>query len=331
MKPDQHWLAFALVSLVSCTTPDPSAEGGVGSIGGDHVLSGVPALELGIAVSGHVGGGQIDAYSITLRNGDVIELEMTGGADLRPDVTLYSSLTTKIPSTSYQVGEQSILKRYAITSTGTYYAVARAYQRQGEGDFTLAVRCTGGPCAGETPPVEPLDAWQAGECIRRARECALLRMDAVGGEAVTPATVWNACLERVEVDGLACTNACGGDGPESAPDLCGYVANELLPFYAGRTPACRAELASCMSDCAAAAGDGPAASEDLSDSTEAVCLYNGFNGDCDAGYARQLVACGGSVEAGSVRACHLHCEATFGAWADDLDTICTEECGTDGE
>jgi hypothetical protein len=152
-------------------------------------------------------------------------------------------------------------------------------------------------------------------------------MDAMGGAPVPPAVLLDSCLAQAEIDGRSCAGACGEEGPEGAPELCAYIAGDVLPFYAAQPRGCRSVLASCMSACADAGGDGPF--EDLSDSSEAVCLHHGFNGDCDAGYARQLAVCGGTVAGGSVRACHLLCEATFGAWRDDLDTICTEECGAE--
>lgn len=319
---------FVLLAFASCSSDVPSRETGAGALDDDHVLSGVPVLAFGVAAFGHVGGDQIDAYTIALHNGDKIELEMKGEDDLNPSATLFAGLSTKVSSASYQAGLQSIVKRYEITSSGTYYVIARAYQGEGEGDYNLWARCTGGPCAGEPAPVEPLSAWQAGECIRLARVCAIGRM--ATDPSIAAAALLDGCLGETRVDDLPCANACSADGPESAPELCDNVRS-LLPFYAGQSAECRTTFTSCMDDCAEAGSDAETDFEDVTGSSEAMCLYSGFNGDCDTGYARELLACGGTLDPESNEACHLHCEATFGVWTDDLDEICDEECWVEEE
>jgi hypothetical protein len=67
--------------------------------------------------------------------------------------------------------------------------------------------------------------------------------------------------------------------------------------------------------------------DDFWTTPEAICWAMGFNGTCD-GYARGHATCGGDeYTTDSPGECHAFCRATSGAWMDDLDTICTDECG----
>ena len=72
-------------------------------------------------------------------------------------------------------------------------------------------------------------------------------------------------------------------------------------------------------------GDDSGGSDELWETREGICWEHGFNGNCDS-YARGHAACGGTYAADSNEQCHALCESTTGAWTDDLDTLCVEEC-----
>ena len=169
--------------------------------------------------------------------------------------------------------------------------------------------------------MKPLDPEDAGVCIKVARECAFDKLPSFNGAvgAVRARSTFGECLEKTSLQsGASCKTAC--DSPEGRSICDGVI--DILPFYADQTAACHAEFESCMSDCYDADGDAGG----LENGPEEVCLFNGFNNTCD-GYARGHVVCGGSYADDSAEQCHALCESTFGAWNDDLDDICTMDCG----
>lgn len=60
--------------------------------------------------------------------------------------------------------------------------------------------------------------------------------------------------------------------------------------------------------------------------SEAICATGeaAFNGSCPD--VEQLEVCGGPLADDSCEACYIRCHQRTGAWVDDLDTICDEDC-----
>ena len=316
-------LLAALASAVvvpACTPEEPADSEDQDLKTKDGLLGMAPEMDLGKTASGAIGGGQIDAWALDLKGGDKVTVVMTvDSGDLAPDFSLFLSGTVKVKSKSFENGTKKLTKTYELESGGRHYIGVAAYKGKGSGDYSLVATCTGGPCKGE-PVVKKLDEEQAGECVRMARECSFARLPSFEG-AVGPATsrsVFEECLEQavLEEDGLSCSTACDLADRKAVCD--GIL--EMFPFYADHSKACVAELDSCIEACYDGGSPG------LVNGPEDVCLLNGFNSNCDA-YARGHKACGGDYADGTVEQCHAFCKATFGAWNDDLDTICVEECG----
>jgi hypothetical protein len=109
----------------------------------------------------------------------------------------------------------------------------------------------------------------------------------------------------------------------NAADLCTAIV-EVVRVFGSKSAACLSELGSCIDDCTPDREDH-SDSRSVDHTSEGICLANGLNGTCP-GYARELVACGGRLRPDSHEACMSRCSSTTGAWIDDLDTLCVEEC-----
>jgi hypothetical protein len=170
--------------------------------------------------------------------------------------------------------------------------------------------------------VETLTVEEQAECMTKARECSFAALPPWNGAvgAARARTIYQGCLDEVMTtsEGKSCKTACTG---EEAKPVCDSVI-EALPFYADASAACLAELDSCLETCHSIGGD---ILDELWESPEAICWENGFNGTCD-GYARGHKKCGGTYADDTHAECDALCKSTDGAWMDDLDTICTEQC-----
>ncbi len=285
------------------------------------VASLAPEIGFGETVSGLIDKKQLDLYGMDLREGDKITIEasVTDG-DAKPDVTLFLGGNSKVSSKSFDANAQKLSKQYVIDAEGTYVFAVRAFKGEKSGRYTLKITCTGGPCKGE-PFVKPLEADEAGACIAIARECAFDKLPSFKGVLgpVKARAAFEDCIAKGSLTGgTSCARACDGDVAQS---ICDSEIG-LLPFFADQSKACLDEFEDCMDSCYDAGGN----EQGLEDGPEQVCLSTGFNNTCDS-YARGHKLCGGGYESGSAEQCHALCESTFGAWNDDLDDICTMECG----
>jgi hypothetical protein len=311
-------VALHLFAL-ACTSDEPAVGNQVENATEKGLLGLAPPIAFGTKVTGAIKGKQLDAWGIDLKGGDKITVvEKVTSGNLKPDAQLFLSGYSKLSSAQHSVSGTTLTKSYVIETTGRYYFAVRAYQGQGEGDYSLEVTCTGGPCNGE-PVVDTLDDDQAGDCVARARACAFDGLGAYDGNVgpVRARQLFEGCLATltIESEGLSCKTAC--DEPERKGICDGLIG--LLPFYADQSAACIAELDECLEVCSEDAGGG------LVNGAEHICLLEGLNGTCDS-FARGHADCGGSYTDDSNEECHAFCESTFGAWNDDLDTICTEQC-----
>jgi hypothetical protein len=324
MGPRTRAILLGSAALAALAFACSSSETNEGSAEADYTREGglvgqAPKLTLGRAATGSIKNGQIDAWGLDLKGGDKITVvETIRRGTLTPDFGFFRSGIIYVPSASHEALPRKLTKHYVIPATGRYYLGIAPYQGRGNGDYSIKVTCTGGPCNGE-PMIVELDPWQKNLCTKKARECALTRARPANANANVTLTqakaAWKSCLEEATLPGgESCKPAC--DEGE-AKTTCETIT-KLVPFYAKKPTACTAALKDCMVSCEQA-GDNSEASEDQ-------CLINGFNNTCD-GYAKQLTACGGPNAPESKAACHSLCEANFGVWNDDLDTICTEECG----
>lgn len=316
-----------LGSLVACQSEDSSSQADDLTQGSGGILSQVPEIAFGDSASGFVSGKQIDIYRIALSNGDAVQLEMTRvNGNLDPAVLLYEGGSTELAPSSAEIGESSVTKSFTAGETGDHYIVVGAYDGQGKGNYDISVTCTGGPCAGDAPPVEELTPEEAAFCLQQATICAFERLDQIAedpGADNARAQLLEPCLAQSGGDDIegSCANACIG-----AEDLCNSIS-ERLDFYAATEQACQGELTSCLEECLDVPDAGYSTSN-LSESTIAVCLIESpFNSNCDL-FAVNHRDCG--EDAGyandSEGECFALCEATRGAWIDDLDTICDEQC-----
>jgi len=285
----------------------------------------LPELTFGETAAGWVDGKQLDLYAVSLRGGDKLTIitTMTEG-DAGPDARLYEGMSTKVSSANFDVNGATLTKTYEIGRTGWYSLLLTAYQGENSGRYTTTIECNGGPCAGE-PVVEALDEDQKADCIQRARECAFTDMLQYNGAvgAVRARSLFEGCLDKlmVEDEGLACAPACVGG---LAVSICDGII-DLIPHYADQTPACLSTFGDCMDLCYDAAEWGYGY-DGLEYGPEDMCLFGGFNGTCDS-YAREHETCGGQLVTDSPEACYALCESTTGAHIDDLDTLCSDECG----
>ena len=324
----RQWSRLALVALLgtgllgaSCVGEESEpATGEEANLTAKMLVDLAPELAYGSKSSGFVGGGQLDVYGLSVHKGDrftVVKKVLDG--DLDPDFTLF--IGTKVSSDSFDAANGALTKTYTAPASGRALLAVYAHNKVSAGGYAIDVTCTGGPCKGE-PLLTPLDSFDADSCIRMGRECAFARMGAFGG-LVGPArarSLFQECLEQSTVgpDDASCKTACDG---EEATRICDGII-DLVPFYADQNAECMKELGSCFEACSSEAGFSDA----LEDMGEAVCLLDGFNGNCDQ-YARGHEACGGTYADDSQEQCHAFCNATLGAWRDDLDTLCTDECG----
>jgi hypothetical protein len=288
----------------------------------DGLLDSAEKLDFNEVGTGYVEGEQMDVYAIDLRGGDKITATMTvTSGDLNPHFTLYYGGSSYIGSATFVRQTRKIVKTYTLEATGRYYVAVKAYHQQGKGKYTFQITCNGGPCNGEPVTLELSDAEQ-GECIEKARVCSFAALPPYNGY-VGPArsrSIFDTCLATaVTTDrGATCDSACAADKGQ-------YICEDIissLPFYADASAACLAELEECMTECARyAEGDA----YDVGDTAIAMCWTNGLNNTCDS-YARGHQDCGGVYADNSAEECLQLCEATTGAWVDDLDTMCSETC-----
>lgn len=295
----------------------------------DGLLDSAQKLEFGEVGTGYVEGEQMDVYAIDLRGADKITAVMTRtSGDLDPSFTLYYGGSAYIGSVSFTREGASITKTYELDFdySGRYYVAVRPYQNRGAGNYTISFSCTGGPCAGESV-VRPLELDEKVECITKARTCSFAALPQWNGSvgAARARTIFQDCLAAALTDdeGSSCAAAC--DEPEQAKPLCESIIS-ALPFYADQDAACFQTLNWCLEDCEDYNPPSTWEDDELWERGLSICWDGGLNGTCDS-YARGHATCGGTYEEGSVEQCHEYCESTFGAWNDDLDTICTEECG----
>lgn len=308
--------------------PEWGAQAMIATGKADGLVDLAQELTFEAVVSGRVSGEQLDLYRIDLKAGDTFKVLLTvESGDLNPHVMLFRGANTYVSSQEWSLTGQLLTKDYAVDFGGRHVLVVRAYQGDGAGKYTMSTTCTGGPCNGEVvidPEPEGISPDQAGACIGLARECALDRVGRYDGAVgdVRSKELWAECMAEAALDhgATSCQTAC--DGEEQAA-LCEGIRTALI-FYADRTEACRTLVNDCMGWCYEAGGDGTA--EEFWTSAEAVCWENGFNGTCD-GYARGHATCDGTeYAADTYPECYAACESTAGAWTDDLDMICTEEC-----
>ena len=281
------------------------------------VLGQAPRLELGRSKTGAIQGGQIDVWAVDLRQGDRITVvETVTRGSLAPDFALFLGGHAHVRSEAHEALPKQLTKSYVATAGGKHFIGVAAFQGRGSGDYKIKITCTGGPCAGE-PFVAPLEDDEKNACIQKARECALTRARPAGGGKATIAAAraaWTSCLQESSLpNGRSCAVACD-DG--DAQGTCKAITDKLK-FYASKPPACTQALRDCMDECIDAGDRSPI--------SEQICMIDGFNSTCD-GFARANAACGGAEQPGSNEECHSLCQATFGAWNDDLDTICEERC-----
>ena len=298
----------------------------------EGVLGFAPAIAYGDTVAGQVASPQLDVWALTVKAGDKFRLTNTiTSGDLQPDIVLFlGSSRNHVSSADFEVGGGTLRKDYAVENNGTYYVVVRGYQNQGAGAYSLSAECLGGPCAGEIPPppVVELDDEEKAFCVRQARECAIAKLPAYNG-AVGPVRskqVFDTCLAEGTVEtwqsdiDATCAPACAGEDES-------YVCNaiiELLPWLADQTTECVGEYNLCVEECYDAAwGDNDTS---VIYGGEGICATGeaAFNGSCPQ--VSQLEVCGGPWADDSCEACYTRCFQRTGAWIDDLDTICDEEC-----
>lgn len=328
-------LRHALGTLLLVGLVMPACSTDTGNQTDNHTegaLGFAPPIAFGETVTGQVASPQIDIWALDLKAGDEIRLTKTvTGGDLKPDVVLFlGNVGNHISSAAHQVTDNTLRKDYVTERNGRYFIVVRGYQNQGAGSYSLSAECRGGPCAGEVPPppVVELDDANKAECVRKARECAVAKLPEYDGAvgAVRAKQIFDKCLgdatvETYESDVPAtCAPACAGEDE-------GYVCDSivgLLPWLADQTPACVGAFNDCVEVCYDASwGDNDAS---VLDGGEGVCVTGerAFNGSCRN--VADLEVCGGQWADDSCEACYLGCYATTGAWIDDLDTLCDEEC-----
>jgi hypothetical protein len=273
-----------------------------------------------------VGGDSIVLYVMELQTGDRLALDMTVlSGDLNPHISFFYGTSSYISSDSWNRDGNVLHKEYTAEYAGVYSVAARAYHNEGDGDFSLTATCLGGPCAGEFPdPVEELMPDEVNDCIMEARICAFDRLPRYHG-SVGPSRsqfLFQECLsEQSTSEGISCSGVCG------LTDICDRIIG-MLPYYADQTAECVDVLENCMITCydAGDIGSGHYGGEEYDDIAEVMCLDGPLGGYCDA-YASDHTLCGGEEYGPDTYAeCQALCQTTTGAWIDDLDTLCDEEC-----
>lgn len=301
----------------------------------DGIYDAIPDLAFDAPQSGDVGGERVEFFKLQLNRDERIRLEMrVDSGNLNPHMSFYYGISTYVSSATWERDGDVLRKEYVAESTGTYVLAMRAYQGEGEGDYTVTATCLAGVCAGDMPPPPESDLYisEVAGCITAARRCAferLPRYDGRVGEA-RAALLFQECLAEATVDdGGTCASVCDWVNPDderdTAADLCNPII-EALPFYADASPACLGELDYCMSDCHYYAGHDYG--DELYYTTEAICWSSGLNGDCNS-YAREHEDCGGRILADSAAECDNLCESTSGAFTDDISDICGRDAGCD--
>lgn len=290
----------------------------------DSLLDGAQVLAFDQVGTGFVDENQMDVYAIDLKGGDKITaiMKVTSG-NLSPHFTLFFGGLSHVSSKTFDRATKKITKTYELTSTGRYFISVRAFQHQGEGNYEFSITCNGGPCAGE-PVIRTLTVDEQAECITKARRCSFADLPRWNGfvGAARARSIFQGCLNAAQTteDAVTCETAC--DEVDDAKPLCESIIGSL-PFYADASSACLAELDDCMAICHGADNGGSA--DELWTTAESICWETGFNGTCDT-YARGHEDCGGTYADDTNAQCHALCEATDGAWIDDLDTICSDSC-----
>jgi hypothetical protein len=287
-------------------------------------------LVLGEPLTGTVSATAFELFAIDAALGDVLEIavERTSG-DFEPRTVLYGIGGSNVSHDQGSYAETAGGNRKSLTATASrHHVVVRANYYRGAGEFSLVVRCVGGPCAGDFGPGDDRIV-HAGTCLERARECALTRL---GSAAVTDvasaASLLNGCLAEQNVFGFDCAAACAVG--EDATALCTKIA-EALPFYADESDACRELANDCLEECNLREEYGSYLDEDDFEfwmNSEAICWNDvEWNGTCDD-FARAHVHCGGTEHAveESFDSCMAWCGAISGAWGSDIDEMCGPGC-----
>jgi hypothetical protein len=325
--------SLALFLLLSaCTEHEAAYDDAWGSdilLGGkaDGLLDTSMPIAYGDTVTGSVGHDALVLYRLRTQQNDRFTVTMAAtSGDLNPHVQLFVGTFAFVDAVDIEVEPGRVTKEYVVASTGDHALVARAFKGEGAGEFELTLTCTRGPCAGEFPPPEEgLDAGDANRCISRARKCVTDRLPSLG-TAVGPSRsrkLWDQCLaEQSTFDGESCETACEGT------EICDELVADL-PFYADQPPACMARLTECMDACYDAGDvDENDALEDIFGVRlpEEVCWSGPLSGSCRF-WPRETEACGGPMPTAERAECMSLCRTTAGAWIDDLDILCEEECG----
>lgn len=334
------FIAFALAG--GCTADNGAYEadweGESPFAGGkaDGLLDIVPTMDFENEGTGEVGGEDFDLYKVELLRTDRIELTMTvTDGDLNPHLSFYRGTSSYIGSESWRRDGASLIKTYEVEDAGTFLIAVRAYRGEGSGQYTLTMRCDGGPCAGELPPpASHLGTGEIAGCITQARRCAFDRLPSYDGRVgeVRSQLLFQECLDEAHLDdGSSCTHACTWVNPDDERDTAADVCNRIisdLPFWADQNDACLGTLDSCFSDCFDVGSWQTNWDDELAYTTEATCWASGLNSDCPT-FARNTAECGGEILADSARECNEHCLATQGAFTDDTQDICGRDAYCD--
>lgn len=302
--------------------PDFGSDQPVADGKADAVFDVIPELLFDSPQSGEVGGDRVQFFKMTLQASDRIELEMrVDVGDLNPHMSFYYGVSSYIGSESWERDGNALRKVYVAEAAGTHIVAMRAYRGQGEGNYTVALRCLDGACAGNPAPPPDLSVAEVMGCITTARVCAFERLPRYEGRvgASRARLLFQECLAEATVDGGTCASACETtpyDDTDTATVICDSIVDSL-PFYADQNEACLGELERCLTSCHGYDGIG----DSVWDSSEAACWATGLNGTCDS-YAREHEACGGRILAESGGECAAFCESTDGAHSDDISDIC---------
>ncbi len=333
-------LSFALV-LGACaneeTRGDYEDDWGAGDFiapgAADGIIDDAPDLTFGTPVTGSIGTGQMSVYALDLQAGDgfMLQMEVTSG-DLEPHVSLYWGTNTYIHSRRWNREGNLLQKWYEAENTGTYFVAARAYRDIGTGDYRLTAICEAGPCNGdipEPPDPDPLTAGQAAECIDSARRCAYTDLSEPLTQEAAQEKFDNCIAAATVEDADSCSTACEftgrWDDESDAAEICRRLVDGMV-FYSAASNECRGTLGNCLGECL-----GSDMADEYYDDEEfyytpiGICWYFGFNGNCDS-YARSHETCGGERPDDSAAECFAFCESTVGAFIDDLDCLCDDEC-----
>lgn len=315
---------LAFVLLAACTAAEDDYIDDLGfedlpAGKADGLLDDAPVIRIGDTARGTLGANQMNVFAIDLKHGQQLKVvqKRTSG-NLSPHFTLFQGVSTHVASETFARTSTRITKTYTVGANTRFYIAVKPYQGNGAGNYELNVTCTGN-CNGTPLPVDPLDINAADTCIEQARACSFAALPSFNGAvgAVRARAIFEGCLAKEP----ECLGACEVEGGQGVCDS--IIAS--LPYYADASPACRTVAADCMDSCrelGSSSWDG----DDLASGNEGMCWANGFNGTCD-GYARDHASCkAGGYADDSNEQCHALCQSTTGAWTDDLDTLCEEEC-----